>query len=97
MKVLDIYSLKNWGLEIVIEVPKNNSCHSVLVVADKDDKKAEPLEIPIDRIEMLGRATQSNPDIYMRANPDVYMRVGVIVKKNEVSSQIKIKDNVNIK
>ena len=89
MKVLDIYSLKNWGLEIVIEVPKNNSCHSTLVVADKDDKKAKPLEIPIDRIEMLGRATQSNPDIYMR--------VGVVVKKNEVSSQIKIKDNVNIK
>lgn len=89
MKVLDIYSLKNWGLEIVIEVPRNNSCHSVLVVADKDDKKAKPLEIPISIIEELGRATQ--------ANPDVYMRIGVVVKKNEVSSQIKIKDNVNIK
>lgn len=89
MKVLDIYSLKNWGLEIVMEVPKNNSCHSVLVVANKDDKKAKPLEIPIVVIEDIGRATQSNPDIYTR--------VGVVVRKNEISSQIKIKDNVNIK
>lgn len=89
MKVLDIYELKNWGLEVVIEVPKNNSCRSALVVADKNDKKAKPFEIPIERIETLGRATQSNPDIYMR--------IGVIVKKNEISSKIKIKDNVNIK
>ena len=51
MKVLDIYELKNWGLEVVIEVPKNNSCRSALVVADKDDKKAKPLEIPIEKID----------------------------------------------